>query len=78
MTIANPGGSQMIHSKSVLLAIAAATFAIAPASAQPAPARVSVTIDTEGPGARIEPAIYGQFAGHLGRGIYEGIWVGED
>ena len=27
---------------------------------------------------RIEPAIYGQFAEHLGRGIYEGIWVGED
>ena len=42
------------------------------------PARVSVTIDTEHPGARIEPAIYGQFAEHLGRGIYEGIWVGED
>ena len=48
------------------------------ASAQPTPARVSVTIDTDHPGARIEPAIYGQFAEHLGRGIYEGIWVGEN
>ena len=67
----------MMKAKSFLLAIAAATIAFAPASAQPAPARVSVTIDTEHPGARIEPAIYGQFAEHLGRGIYEGVWVGE-
>src|SRR5579875_2109701 len=27
---------------------------------------------------RIAPAIYGHFAEHLGRGIYEGIWVGDD
>ncbi|MBN1515167.1 alpha-N-arabinofuranosidase [Candidatus Sumerlaeota bacterium] len=27
---------------------------------------------------RIEPEIYGQFAEHLGRCIYDGIWVGED
>jgi len=67
----------MMNAKRYLLAIAAATIAFAPASAQREPARVSVTIDTEHPGARIEPAIYGQFAEHLGRGIYEGIWVGE-
>ena len=29
------------------------------------------------PGPRIEPEIQGQFAEHLGRGIYEGIWVGK-
>jgi alpha-N-arabinofuranosidase len=67
----------MMNAKRYLLAIAAATIAFAPASAQREPARVSVTIDTEHPGARIEPAIYGQFAEHLGRGIYEGIWVGQ-
>ncbi|NLJ90752.1 MAG: alpha-N-arabinofuranosidase [Clostridiales bacterium] len=27
---------------------------------------------------RIEPEVYGHFAEHLGRGIYEGIYVGED
>src|SRR5688572_9113802 len=27
---------------------------------------------------RIDRRIYGQFAEHLGRCIYEGIWVGED
>ena len=29
-------------------------------------------------GAKIDRHIYGQFAEHLGRGIYEGVWVGED
>ena len=39
-------------------------------------AEVSVTIHSEKPGATINKNIYGQFAEHLGRGIYEGIWVG--
>src|SRR5579859_4472474 len=47
-----------------------------PAAAQTAVA--NVTIDTSKPGAEIDRHIYGQFAEHLGRGIYEGIWVGED
>jgi alpha-N-arabinofuranosidase len=46
-----------------------------PAVAQTAVA--NVTIDTSKPGAEIDRHIYGQFAEHLGRGIYEGIWVGE-
>ena len=37
---------------------------------------VSVTIDVAKPGAVINKDIYGQFAEHLGTGIYEGIWVG--
>ena len=47
-----------------------------PAVAQTAVA--NVTIDTSKPGAEIDRHIYGQFSEHLGRGIYEGIWVGED
>jgi len=47
----------------------------APAQAQTAVA--SVTIDTSKPGVEIDRHIYGQFAEHLGHGIYEGIWVGE-
>jgi alpha-N-arabinofuranosidase len=39
-------------------------------------ADVSVAIRTDQPGAKINKNIYGQFAEHLGRGIYEGIWVG--
>ena len=53
----------------MLLALAA------PAQAQTAVAHVA--IDTSKPGAAIDRNLYGQFAEHLGRGIYEGIWVGE-
>ena len=56
---------------------AALSFALAgPALAQTA--QVNVTIDTSKPGAEIDRHIYGQFAEHLGHGIYEGIWVGEN
>ncbi|HEU4550951.1 MAG TPA: alpha-L-arabinofuranosidase C-terminal domain-containing protein [Rhizomicrobium sp.] len=40
-------------------------------------AQVSVTVDTSKPGPVIDRHIYGQFAEHLGHGIYGGIWVGE-
>src|SRR6185437_2870380 len=70
------GNRRMSRSKIVALAFAAALALAAPAAAQQGPAEVSLTIDTAHPGARIEPALQGQFAEHLGRGIYEGIWVG--
>lgn len=41
-------------------------------------ADVTISVDTENPGATIHRNVYGQFMEHLGRGIYEGIWVGED
>ena len=37
-----------------------------------------LVIDTAKKGARIAPEIYGHFSEHLGRCIYEGIFVGED
>ncbi|HEU4581774.1 MAG TPA: alpha-L-arabinofuranosidase C-terminal domain-containing protein [Polyangiaceae bacterium] len=37
----------------------------------------ALTIRADQPGAKIDPRVYGSFAEHLGRGIYEGIWVGE-
>lgn len=39
---------------------------------------VTITADLSEQGAIINKDIYGQFAEHLGRGIYEGIWVGHD
>jgi alpha-N-arabinofuranosidase len=39
---------------------------------------VDAAIDTSSPGPTIDRHIFGQFAEHLGRGIYGGIWVGED
>ena len=41
-------------------------------------AETRLVIDVQNPGAEINKNIYGQFTEHLGRGIYEGIWVGED
>jgi alpha-N-arabinofuranosidase len=38
---------------------------------------VAVTVRADQPGPVINPDIYGQFAEHLGAGIYEGVWVGE-
>jgi alpha-L-arabinofuranosidase len=49
---------------------------------QPMPAwtqnSVSLTLDASKPGAKISRNIFGQFAEHLGHGIYEGVWVGPD
>jgi alpha-N-arabinofuranosidase len=39
---------------------------------------VSLTIDAAKPGPVIDKNIYGQFAEHLGTGIYEGMWVGPE
>ncbi|MBZ2183806.1 MAG: alpha-N-arabinofuranosidase [Bryobacter sp.] len=38
----------------------------------------TLTIRTTEPGPKVQRQIFGQFAEHLGFGIYGGIWVGED
>ncbi|GAA4777230.1 alpha-L-arabinofuranosidase C-terminal domain-containing protein [Stakelama sediminis] len=58
-----------------LLAFSAAFVIAVPVSAE-TPAQVSVSIDTSHPGDVIQPAVEGQFAENLGRGLYQGIWVG--
>ena len=40
--------------------------------------RVKVKIDPNQTGPVISKHIFGQFAEHLGRGIYEGVWVGPE
>ena len=42
------------------------------------PLPVAATLHADQPGAVVNRNIYGHFAEHLGRCIYEGIWVGED
>lgn len=60
-------------------ALGLAALAVVPLSASAAGSvAVTVTIQADEPGARIDKNLYGQFAEHLGHGIYEGIWVGED
>lgn len=38
----------------------------------------TVTLRTDAKIGRIHPNLYGHFAEHLGRCVYEGLWVGED
>jgi alpha-N-arabinofuranosidase len=62
----------------VVLGLAALALNLTEAGAQPASGlSASAIIHMDQPGARIDRHIYGQFAEHLGRGIEEGVWVGE-
>lgn len=40
--------------------------------------RLGLTVDASKTGAKIDRNIFGQFAEHLGHGVYEGVWVGPD
>lgn len=68
-----------------ILLRALVAFVLAPAASvpsllaqSPTPLSAAVTIRADRPGPTIHPNVYGHFAEHLGRGVYEGIWVGED
>jgi alpha-L-arabinofuranosidase len=65
----------MSSSPRILVALLACAIGTS-AFAEPYDARIAVHDDR--PGAVIDPDIYGQFVEHLGRGVYEGIWVGPD
>ena len=51
-------------------------FALAMLTAGLAQAATTVKIDPVKPGPVINKDVYGQFAEHLGSGIYGGMWVG--
>ena len=59
-----------------IIAAAAACALSAPVLATDGP--VPLSVDVAQPGATIDRHIFGQFAEHLGHGIYDGIWVGPD
>jgi alpha-N-arabinofuranosidase len=65
-------------SKKFLVAILAALSCAAHAAPKSDPVSAQLTIRADQPGAKIDANIYGQFMEHLGRNVYEGIWVGED
>jgi alpha-N-arabinofuranosidase len=52
-----------------------AAAAIAPAAAADT---VALSVDASKTGPRIDRQIFGQFAEHLGTGIYGGVWVGRE
>jgi alpha-N-arabinofuranosidase len=51
-------------------------LALAMLAAAPVFAAVTINIDAAKPGAVINKNVYGQFAEHLGTGVYEGMYVG--
>jgi alpha-L-arabinofuranosidase len=63
--------------RSLWATAAALLFAVSPETALAA-TEVQGTVHADRPGAVISRNIFGQFAEHLGFGIYGGIWVGED
>jgi alpha-N-arabinofuranosidase len=65
-------------SKKLMLALMAALSCAAYSAPKSAPVSSELTIRADQPGAKIDANIYGQFMEHLGRNVYEGIWVGED
>jgi alpha-N-arabinofuranosidase len=40
--------------------------------------QIELVVDASRSGAKIDRNIFGQFAEHLGHGVYEGVWVGPD
>ncbi len=70
-----------IMRKSICKCHLLATFALvslALTSSAIATDKIDLTIDATKTGAKIDRNIFGQFAEHLGHGIYDGIWVGTD
>jgi len=62
--------------KTFLTLLASASLTTSVVQAQTNSATLSIAADKTGP--EISRMIYGHFAEHLGRCIYEGFWVGED
>ena len=58
------------HVALVAIALAAS---VVPARAA---GQIDAVVDTSKTGPKIDRHIFGQFAEHLGKGIYEGVWVG--
>ena len=71
-----PGRKESLVRRALLVCLALVCVALtAPfAFAQ----KVELSVDASRAGAKIDRNIFGQFAEHLGHGVYEGIWVGKD
>ena len=61
----------------LVVSLLALTCSTVPAQ-RGSPVTATGTVHADRPGPVIAPEIYGQFAEHLGRGIYDGVWVGPE
>ena len=72
-----PSQALFLFTAAALAFVPSQAWSQAPAAASTAPpATVAATLRADQPGPVVSRHIYGHFAEHLGRGIYEGIWVG--
>jgi len=71
---ASEAGSPLVRSLFASLTLLVVAMAVPVAAAQ----KIQLSVDVSKPGAKIDRNIFGQFAEHLGHGVYEGIWVGPD
>jgi alpha-L-arabinofuranosidase len=72
--LAFQAGSPLVRSLFASLTLLAVAMAVPVAAAQ----KIALFIDVSKPGPKIDRNLFGQFAEHLGHGVYEGIWVGPD
>ena len=72
---------RMRRTKTILLSLTAGLWLVGPSTLSaetPPPAlRIQMVLRADQARSVINPNLYGQFAEHLGHGIYGGIWVGE-
>jgi len=64
--------------RGLLACVALTSMLVQPALGQAPGAPITIAMDTTHPGPKISRDLFGQFAEHLGHGIYGGIWVGPD
>lgn len=69
-----PCGGQGLVMRALFLCLALVGAGLTAPSA--AAQKVELSIDASKAGAKIDRQIFGQFAEHLGKGVYEGVWVG--
>ncbi|MGK6321420.1 alpha-N-arabinofuranosidase [Sphingomonas sp. DT-204] len=62
----------------VLTALGALAAALAVPGTAPAQTRATAVVRADTPGPVYDRRIFTQFAEHLGKGIYDGLWVGPD
>jgi alpha-L-arabinofuranosidase len=72
--LAFQAGSPLVRSLFASLTLLVVAMAVPVAVAQ----KIQLSVDVSRAGAKIDRNLFGQFAEHLGHGVYEGIWVGPD
>ncbi len=76
LTLPLPHQRALLPMRSLLIGLALIVTAITPPIV--AAQKVELSIDPSKAGVKIDRNLFGQFAEHLGHGIYDGVWVGSD